>query len=88
MFLGAVSPNRQDDHASAWLRDDDVPHANQRAWAKAARLRHGRAEVELAGSPPSACHSRASNVGGMSDRTWMPQWSPARVTIQSAGTVQ
>ena len=29
-----------------------------------------------------------SKVAGMSERTWIPQWSPARVTIQSAGTVQ
>ena len=56
--------------------------------ANPARLLRNRSDVELADSPPSALHSRASNVGGMSDRTWMPQWSPARVTIQSAGTVQ
>ncbi len=32
--------------------------------------------------------ARASKVAGMSERTWMPQWSPARVTIHNAGTVQ
>ena len=35
-----------------------------------------------------AYRARASKVAGMSERTWMPQWSPARVTIHSAGTVQ
>ena len=36
----------------------------------------------------AAYRARASKVAGMSERTWMPQWSPARVTIHSAGTVQ
>ena len=54
-----------------------VASASERAHS--ARLRaEPRLEVYLA---------RASRVGGMSERTCMPQWSPARVTIHSAGTV-
>ena len=37
-------------------------------------------------SPPY--RPRASKVAGMSERTWMPQWSAERVTTHCAGTVQ
>ena len=38
--------------------------------------------------PEPPYRARASKVAGRSERTWIPQWSPARVTIHSAGTVQ
>ena len=53
------------------------------------QLGDGLGDGRLHYRPPRAAYrTRASKVAGMSERTWMPQWSPARVTIHSAGTVQ